>query len=106
MARYEIDTSPAAIDFAQSGTGVKRTVQNCKNLLMLKRGELPYDRNRGLDPALYDLPMTALREALLPELDRVMMWEPDAEVVSGSAALNEDGEVVISCVVEISLEEE
>ena len=56
MARYIIDNLPGPIDF--EGTGmVRRTVQNCKNLLMLRMGEVPYDRLRGLNPALFDLPV-------------------------------------------------
>ena len=59
-----------------------------------------------MDPALFDLPLTRLQEELLPELDRVMMWEPDVEVVSASAEITEAGETVIRAVVEVSGEDE
>ena len=101
--RFEITNLPSAIDFECSNDFVRRTVQNAKNLLMCRMGEVPFDRQRGFDPALYDLPINEFRTYLLPELDRVMLWEPDVEVVSATAAL-EDGIVVIRCVIEIEEE--
>ena len=103
MAQYEITNIPAEIDFENSDDFVRRTVQNAKNLLMCRMGEVPFDRQRGLDPALFDLPLDEMRAALLPELDRVMLWEPDAEVVRAEANLV-DGVTVIRCVVEVSEE--
>ena len=101
MARYEISNIPGDIDFECSSDFVRRTVQNAKNLIMCRRGEIPYDRQRGLDPAVADLPLPELREAILPELDRVMLWEPDAEVVDASVTL-EDGETIIRAVIEVA----
>lgn len=100
MAQYQIDNVQAPIDFQESDMR-RRTLQNAKNLLMCHRGEVPYDRCRGFDPALYDLPMGELQAALLPELDRIMMYEPDAEVVSASASLMENGGVYITAVIEL-----
>lgn len=100
MAQYEITNLPGEIDFECSSDFVRRTVQNAKNLLMCRMGEVPFDRQRGVNPALYDLPLDEMRAALLPELDRVMLWEPDVEVVSATATL-EDGRTVIRCVIEI-----
>ena len=100
MGLFEITNVPSDIDFECGSDFIRRTVQNAKNLLMCRRGEVPFDRQRGLDPAILDMPMTELKEALLPELDRVMLWEPDVEVVSAEA-LNEDGQTVIRCVIEI-----
>ena len=94
MAMYEITTKAGEIDFECSGDRVKRTVQNCKNLLLCRRGEVPYDRLRGLDPAIFDLPKRALEEALMQEVDRALMWEPDAEAVRAWTEV-EDGETVI-----------
>ena len=78
MAQYQITNQPSPIDFECNDDIILRTIQNAKNLLMCKMGEIPYDRYRGFDPALYDLPIQDFQEALLPELDRVMLWEPDA----------------------------
>ena len=100
--RYTIDNLPVegGLDFSVKSF-VPRTLQNAKNLLMTRMGEVPYDRYRGFDPAIFDLPLARLREELLPELDRVMLWEPDCEVVDAEAYVTEDGATVITCTVEI-----
>lgn len=103
MARYEINNIPAPIDFECNNDDLKRTLQNCKNLLMAHMGEVPYDRYRGFDPALYDLPMSKLKAELMPELDRMLMWEPDAKVVKADAKVDKDGKVIITVIVEIDL---
>lgn len=103
MAQYEINNLPVPIDFECSSDLLKRTLQNAKNLLMCRKGEVPYDRQRGFDPALFDLPLNELRECLVVELDRVMLWEPDVEVVSATADLMQDGTVLIRCVIETHL---
>lgn len=100
MAQYQIDNIPAPIDFQESDLRL-RTLQNAKNLLMCQMGEVPYDRSRGFDPALYDLPIHQMRVELLPELDRLMVVEPDAEVVSADASLMENGGVYIRVILEL-----
>ncbi len=99
MARYQIDNVASPIDF-QGRERVRRTLQNAKNLLLCRRGEVPYDRYRGFDARLFDLPMTELRARLLPELDRIMIWEPEAQVVSAEATLTENG-VYIRAIIEV-----
>lgn len=105
MAQYQIDNIAAPIDFQEQNM-IQRTLQNAKNLLMCRMGEVPYDRCRGFDPALYDLPIERLREELLPELDRLMIWEPDVEVVDAEATLLKDGQVYIKAILEVDIEEE
>ena len=100
MARFEITNLPGEIDFECGSDFVKRTVQNAKNLLMCRMGEVPFDRLRGLDARLYELPMPEMNERLLQEIDRALLWEPDVEAVSAKAA-NTDGAVVITCVIEV-----
>lgn len=102
MARYMIDNRQEAIDFEIGDDMIARTVQNAKNLLMTQMGEVPYDRLRGLNPAMLHLPLEEMRAALLPELDRVMAWEPDAEIVEATAEANENGEVVIRAIIEVN----
>lgn len=104
MALYQIDNVASPIDFQETDF-VKRTLQNAKNLLMCHLGEVPYGRYRGFDASLYDLPINQLREELMPELDRVMMWEPDVEVADAEATLFEDGSVYIKVIVDVSDEE-
>ena len=100
MAQYEITTETLPIDFECNSDILQRTLQNAKNLLMCRMGDVPFDRMRGLNPALFDLPLDEMQEHLLPELDRVMMWEPDVEVVSAHITINDDGETVIHCIIE------
>ena len=105
MAQYQIDNLPSPIDFQEEDI-IKRALQNAKNLLMCRLGEVPFDRCRGLDPGIYDLPIEELRAELLPELDRVMAWEPDVEVVDAEATLLNDGQIYIKAIVEIDIDEE
>lgn len=104
MATYKINNRPARIDYEVTGL-IDRTLQNAKNLLMTHMGEVPYDRYRGFDPALYDLPLTRLREELIEEADRIMLWEPDVEVVDADCYLDETNSVVIEITIEIDIEE-
>ncbi len=105
MAQYQIDNVNYPIDFQEDDI-LMRTLQNAKNLLMCKMGEVPYDRLRGVDPAIFDLPINELREELLPELDRVMEWEPDVEVVDAEATLRDNGETYIKVIIETSVGED
>lgn len=104
MAQFEIDSRPEPINFGAGRNDIARVVQNCKNLLMCRKGEVPFDRQRGFDPALFDLPMNELREALMQELDRMLFWEVRADVASADAYLDETGHVVIHCVLEVQVD--
>ncbi len=105
MAQYIITNLPEAVDFECDNDDVARTLQNAKNLLMTRMGEVPYDRLRGFDHALFHLPLEQMRAALLPEIDRVMLWEPDVTVISAEAVPNGKGEIAIKVIVEIDFEE-
>ena len=105
MAQYIITNEPEEVDFECDNDAVARTLQNAKNLLMTRMGEVPYDRLRGFDHALFHLPLDKMRAALLPEIDRLMMWEPDATVISATATPNEKGEIVIKVIVEVDFED-
>lgn len=93
MAVYEIDNIPAKIDFSGADTA-GRIAQNVKNLLCCMAGEIPYDRQRGFNTALFDLPAERLREMLPQEIERLMLWEPRAEVLSADIDTG-SGETVI-----------
>lgn len=105
MAQYQITNQNAPIDFECNSDVILRTIQNAKNLLMCRMGEIPYDRYRGFDPALYDLPIAEMQEKLLPELDRIMLWEPDVEIVDGSCAMDENGEIIITATIDVTIDE-
>lgn len=103
MAMYTIDTRKSPINFESNNDILQRTLQNVKNLLMCRMGEVPYDRMRGINPALFDMPINKVNEQLMPEIDRVLGWEPDAEAVSAVAAQDENSDTVITVVVEVNL---
>ena len=105
MSQYIITNQQEPIEFEIKTDMVARTVQNAKNLLMTQMGEVPYDRLRGFDPALYHLPIDEMRMALLPELDRVMLWEPDVEVVEAAAEVDENKEIRITAIIEVGIDE-
>lgn len=100
MAKYIIDNSEEPIDFSAKGT--ERTLQNVKNLLMCNMGEVPLDRMRGFDRALLDLPLDDFEEELLPEVDRILEWEPDATADFASAEPLDDGTYLVSVVVDVT----
>lgn len=97
-----IDNRQSRIQWnASEWTG--RTIQNAKNLLMTRQGEVPYDRRRGLDPAVYELPLDDLRKVILQEMIRVMLWEPDVQVTAATADLL-GGFLYITATLEIETE--
>lgn len=107
MAQYTINNIAHDIDFECNDDAVRRTIQNAKNLLMLRIGELPYDRLRGFDTELFDLPITELNgERLMREIDRLLEWEPDATAVSADARLDDDGQIIVTCVIEVDIDSE
>ena len=107
MALYEITSEPVPLDFECTLTSdmTLRTLQNAKNLIMCRKSEIPYDRQRGLNPAVFDLPYDEAEALIVQELDRVMLWEPDAEVVNGWLEIV-DGETIVHCVIEITFNTE
>ena len=105
MAQYEIDNVPYPIDF-QETDHLKRTLQNAKNLLMCRMGEVPYDRMRGFDTDLFDLPISDFTNELTPELDRVLEWEPGVTVTKVETTMLDDGSMYIRVTVDVDDGEE
>lgn len=101
--RYDVDNRQYPITTSNKDR-TQRILQNCKNLLMTKMGEVPYGRSRGFDQTLLDLPMNQLKVNLCRELDRVLLFVPEAELVDAECSLDEDGTVYIRMTVEIEEE--
>ena len=40
----------------------------------------------------------------MPELDRIMMWEPNVEIVSAEATLLDNGQVYVKAIVDVTFE--
>lgn len=106
MAQYEITTEAAPLDFESTMEKdmLERTIRNAKNLLMTRKGEVPFDRQRGIDPTIFDIPLNEAQDMITAELDRVMLWEPDVEVVAGWIERDARGETVVHCIVEVTFE--
>ena len=66
MAQYVITNQGRDIPFEDCENETQRVVQNAKNLLMLQLGELPFDRLRGFDMGLYNLPLDQFQAELPP----------------------------------------
>lgn len=81
----------------------KRVVQNCKNLLMTRRGEVPYDRMRGLNAELEALPIAEAQERILKDVDIALAWEPRAHAVMANCRYSASGGLLIECVIDVEV---
>ena len=108
MLLYEVTSEKTDLEFESTVAEnlIERTIRNVKNLLMLRMGEVPYDRYRGLDPALFELPYPEANEIVLQELDRCMLWEPDVDVTDGWLEIDDKGETIVHCVIKIKIGDE
>lgn len=109
---YIITNLKDDIPFESCEDETSRVVRNAKNLLMTHMGEVPYDRLRGFDMSLYGLPMDQFRAELPKEIDRILIWEPRATLVSAEADmmnLSEDKtahtDVLITVVIDVKIPE-
>lgn len=69
-------------DFSwQPETEVEEIIQNVRTVLTTRRGSVPLDRSFGIDTALIDLPVTAIKGRLTTEIiEAVERFEPRVEV--------------------------
>ena len=67
------------------GNGTPQVCAN--NLLQLFRGEIPYERVKGLNPRMYDRPFTAANSQLRQDADWLIdTYEPRATIKSITVA--------------------
>ena len=97
-----IDNKPLPINW-EATEWMERTVQNAKNLLMTRQGEVPFDRYRGLDTALFHLPVTEAQKVIQQEAERLMLWEPDVQVTE--ARVDASDGLLIVLTLEIDMEQ-
>ena len=100
--QYVVNNIPGEIDFSAGGTRIGRVVQNVKNLLLTRMGEIPYDRQRGFDRNLYDLPLNEFRDILMEELDRVLLWEPYADAVSARILRTDETQIYFEVTIDVA----
>ncbi len=112
MAQYIINNVKEDIPFEDCTDEVRRVIQNAKNLILTQLGEVPFDRLRGFDRALYNLPFEQFRAELPKEIDRVLIWEPRCKMVSATAEMLKtpkkgdirEDDVVITVVIDVIIE--
>lgn len=85
---YEIDSRPRGINWAAQGN--ERIVQNARNLLCMRLGEVALNRWRGIDAALSDVALAQAQDIAQSEIRRVLAWEPRARVLECGARIAED----------------
>ena len=100
---YIVTNEQESIQFSPENE-IERVLQNVKNLLRCKMGEVPFDRGRGYDPTIMDVPRTEVDGPMLREIDRVLQWEPRAKMVTAETEALEDGETLIRVTLEINTE--
>ena len=102
--RFLIDTRHVPVQF-ECSTAQGRILQNAKNLLMTRMGDVPYDRLRGLDAGVYDKPIPFVKSHIMQEISRVLAWEPDVRLISVDIRQEVEGTVFL-CEVEVEEEPE
>lgn len=85
---YDIDNAPRAINW--EARGYERIVQNARNLLCLRLGEVALDRWRGIDGMLNDVAVEHAQAMARSEIARVLAWEPRARVVDCGVRIIQD----------------
>ncbi len=97
-----LDTSkPYALNWAAKG--IERIAQNVFNLFNIWRYEVAYDRTKGLDTAILDMPAKKASAKFIAELYRIVpLYEPRAKVKSVSyLGVDRDGNIQHRVVIEV-----
>ena len=88
-----------------SGNGAPNVCTN--NLLRLFRGEVPYDRVKGLDPRIVDSPILSADARLRQDADWLVdTYEPRAEIKSLTVSQSDtaNGGFVVTADIEVKEE--
>lgn len=87
---YISDASP--INWRQSGAA--KIAQNCQNLLCTFWHEIAYERSKGMDPEIVDLPLPQAKQKMKAEIYRVLGdYEPRAKILSVQVTGEESGDL-------------
>lgn len=98
--RISADNRDRALDWGTLA-GAQKIAANLCTLLRLVRQEVPYDRARGLDPALVGTPVQRSDPEIRREVDRLMRWEPRAKLVDLQITHQRDGSVLLELTAEV-----
>jgi len=99
---YTIDTS-IQTPLNWNASGDERIVQNVLNLLRTFRYDVGYDRTRGIDPRVLDMPLKKAQAVYISEVYRVIdLYEPRASVKSVKfSGIDEEEGMQFQVVIEI-----
>jgi len=99
---YEIDTStPTELNW--NAADDERIIQNVRNLISTWRYEVAYNRTKGLDPRIMDMPAESAKALYIAEIYRLIgTYEPNAIIKDVKLlSINSDGQINVKVVVEI-----
>ena len=93
MTYYITNGNALSIDW--NARGAAKIAQNCQNLLCTWLYEVAYERTKGIDPEIVDMPIEAARQKMRSEIYRVLRtYEPRAEIVSVKVTGEEPGDLL------------
>lgn len=71
--------------------------QNCvNNIMSITRGEVPYEREMGIDGSLYDRPLTEVKDIVLVDAEeQIETYETRVEINSVDTIVSEDKKSLI-----------
>ncbi len=102
---YIIGTARSPIDWNVRGTA--RIAQNAQNLLCTWMYEVAYERTKGVDPRIVDLPFEQAKIKMKSEIYRVIgTYEPLAEIKDIFVDGTNIGDMRVEVALDISLSEE
>lgn len=86
-----------------SGTGHDRIIRNVINLIKTMRYEVPYDRTRGIDSSVLNMPYNQMLAIVTSQIIQVVSrYEPRARVIEvKNFSINEDGDCECEVVLDI-----
>ncbi len=96
---YTMDTTHAPINWEPKTIG-ERIAQNAKNLLMMRMGEVPYDRMRGVNRNMEHKPLSFVQNRIMAEIGRVLRYEPNVRLLRAEVNQTPEGLRVV-CEVEV-----
>ena len=94
-------TSEDRIDW--NATGDELLKNNIINILKLRKGEVKFDGNMGIDPDYIDNPLTAVKGKIMCDiLENILTYYPQCEVKSIDVDSEKTtGDIILRAVIEI-----
>lgn len=87
--KYEIDNSPIPLNWEAKGE--ERILQNARNILQLRRGEVPYAGGLGMDAGIDDLPASKVAQEGLALLKETFAVDFGGVLEGGAVRVGEQG---------------